>query len=74
MKALDRDRAFAFDADVVIGDDEENGVLPVVTFARFFDELPESIVRVFDRVVVSALFLVVQGNAPVREFKRGVVG
>jgi hypothetical protein len=57
----------------VIGDDQEQGVLPVVRCPGLLEELADGVVRVLGGVVAGLLGLLVQGDAVVGELEGIVV-
>ncbi|MNG05007.1 hypothetical protein D3C84_881770 [compost metagenome] len=73
MEAGDGYQAGAADPAVVIGDDQEQGVLPVVRCLGLPEELADGVIRVLGGVVAGRLGLLVEGDAVVRELEGIVV-
>ncbi len=73
MEAGDGHQAGAADPAVVIGDDQEQGVLPVVRPLRLLEELADGVVRILGGVVAGLLGLLIEGDAIVGKLERIVV-
>ncbi|MNH25947.1 hypothetical protein D3C79_859720 [compost metagenome] len=73
MEAGDGHQIGAADPAVVIGDDQEQGVLPVVRLAGLLEELADGMVRVLGGVVAGLLGLLKERDAIVGKLERIVV-
>ena len=73
VETLHRDDFRAVHTRIVIGNDQEYGVVPVARAARRAEKTPERVVGVLHRIVHGLFLGVVELDAAVRELERRVI-
>lgn len=74
MKAPDRHDFRPVNSRVMISDDQENRVLPIVGLAGCFKEFTQRIVGILYGIIDRIFFSILQGDSVIRKLKRGVIG